>query len=117
MMLQKAKHLLSPSARSGVPPFMVMDVMAAAARFVFVAPEAPDPFDDRRQAPSLARALRDSRTLGFIVFWMLGNVLFGYLAQPMGLSSGPVAWQAHIGGFAVGFFLFGLFDPRSAPSK
>jgi aspartate/methionine/tyrosine aminotransferase len=32
MMLQAARRLLSPSARSGVPPFMVMDVMAAAAR-------------------------------------------------------------------------------------
>jgi aspartate/methionine/tyrosine aminotransferase len=32
MMLEKAKSLLQPSARSNVPPFMVMDVMAAAAR-------------------------------------------------------------------------------------
>ena len=31
-MLERAKHLLQPSARSDVPPFMVMDVMAAAAR-------------------------------------------------------------------------------------
>ncbi|HXX51787.1 MAG TPA: aminotransferase class I/II-fold pyridoxal phosphate-dependent enzyme [Xanthobacteraceae bacterium] len=33
-MLEKAKRLslLHPSARSGIPPFMVMDVMAAAAR-------------------------------------------------------------------------------------
>lgn len=31
-MLQKAKQLLQPSARSAVPPFMVMDVVAAAAR-------------------------------------------------------------------------------------
>jgi len=31
-MLDAAKKLLSPSARSDVPPFMVMDVMAAAAR-------------------------------------------------------------------------------------
>ncbi len=31
-MLEKAKHLLRPSARSAVPPFMVMDVVAAAAR-------------------------------------------------------------------------------------
>ena len=30
-MLERAKHLLQPSARSAVPPFMVMDVMAAAA--------------------------------------------------------------------------------------
>ena len=31
-MLERAKSLLHPSARSGVPPFMVMDVMAAAER-------------------------------------------------------------------------------------
>jgi aspartate/methionine/tyrosine aminotransferase len=31
-MLEKAKALLQPSARSNVPPFMVMDVMAAASR-------------------------------------------------------------------------------------
>ena len=31
-MLDKAKQLISPSRRSDVPPFMVMDVMAAAAR-------------------------------------------------------------------------------------
>ena len=32
MMLDKARGLIAPSARSDVPPFMVMDVMAAAAR-------------------------------------------------------------------------------------
>src|SRR4051794_33972703 len=31
-MLDSARRLISPSARSEVPPFMVMDVMAAAAR-------------------------------------------------------------------------------------
>src|ERR1700761_4456756 len=31
-MLDQAKTLLQPSARSAVPPFMVMDVMAASAR-------------------------------------------------------------------------------------
>jgi aspartate/methionine/tyrosine aminotransferase len=31
-MLEKVKRLVQPSARSAVPPFMVMDVMAAAAR-------------------------------------------------------------------------------------
>jgi hypothetical protein len=32
MMLDPARHLIAPSARSDVPPFMVMDVMNAAAR-------------------------------------------------------------------------------------
>jgi aspartate/methionine/tyrosine aminotransferase len=32
MMLEKARRLITPSGRSAVPPFMVMDVMAAAGR-------------------------------------------------------------------------------------
>ncbi|MEA2979148.1 MAG: hypothetical protein QOF09_971 [Alphaproteobacteria bacterium] len=32
MMLNSARRIMTPSARSDVPPFMVMDVMAAAAR-------------------------------------------------------------------------------------
>ena len=32
MMLDAAKRLLTPSRRSDVPPFIVMDVMAAAAK-------------------------------------------------------------------------------------
>ena len=32
MMLDSARRMMTPSARSDVPPFMVMDVMAAAAR-------------------------------------------------------------------------------------
>src|SRR5947207_14079038 len=32
LMLDAARRLISPSARSDVPPSMVMDVMAAAAR-------------------------------------------------------------------------------------
>src|ERR1035437_1355830 len=31
VMVEAAKYLLTPSKRSNVPPFMVMDVMAAAA--------------------------------------------------------------------------------------
>src|ERR1700730_1597813 len=32
LMLERAKFLLQPSTRGAVPPFMVMDVVAAAAR-------------------------------------------------------------------------------------
>jgi membrane associated rhomboid family serine protease len=38
------------------------------------------------------------------------NFIFGAGAQNFGLSEAPVAWLAHLGGFAVGFFLFPLFD-------
>jgi len=59
-MLEKARHLIAPSARSDVPPFMVMDVMAAAARIEARGgrvvhmevgqPAAPAPLTARRAA-------------------------------------------------------------------
>ena len=33
------------------------------------------------------------------------------LAKPLGIAEGGVAWEAHAGGFIVGFLIFGLFDP------
>jgi membrane associated rhomboid family serine protease len=37
--------------------------------------------------------------------------LFGVAPLPMGGNEQAVAWEAHIGGFLVGLFLFSLFDP------
>jgi len=45
------------------------------------------------------------------------NFLFGAGAQSFGLSEAPVAWIAHVGGFAAGLFLFPLFDRRRAPLR
>ena len=86
----------------------VSGVMAAAARFVFqgVADDAP--------APPLRAALFDRRVVSFVVAWFIANLIFG-LATPSGLAQGPVAWEAHIGGFLAGLLLFGLFDRRRAP--
>ena len=60
MMLEKTRRLIAPSARSDVPPFMVMDVMAAAARIEARGgrvvhmevgqPAAPAPLTARRAA-------------------------------------------------------------------
>jgi len=59
-MLNTAKGLLTPSRRSDVPPFIVMDVMAAAARreakgervvhMEVGQPAAPAPLTARRAA-------------------------------------------------------------------
>src|SRR3954467_8970838 len=70
-MLDTAKRLLAPSARSDVPPFMVMDVMAAAARIEAAGgrvvhmevgqPAAPAP----RTALAAARAALDTGDIGY----------------------------------------------------
>jgi aspartate/methionine/tyrosine aminotransferase len=70
-MLDKARRLIVPSARSDVPPFMVMDVMAAAARIEARGgrvvhmevgqPAAPAP----KTARDAARAALDSGDIGY----------------------------------------------------
>ena len=71
IMLEKAKQLIAPSQRSDVPPFIVMDVMAAAARIEAAGgrvihmevgqPAAPAP----SAALDAARAALSGRYLGY----------------------------------------------------
>ena len=71
MMLDRARRLITPSARSDVPPFMVMDVMAAAARIEASGgrvvhmevgqPAAPAP----RTAIAAAKAALDLGDIGY----------------------------------------------------
>ena len=71
MMLDPARKLMTPSARSDVPPFMVMDVMAAAARIEAAGgrvvhmevgqPAAPAP----RSAIAAAKAALDAGDIGY----------------------------------------------------
>jgi membrane associated rhomboid family serine protease len=96
-------------------------LMAAATRFVFE-PGAPlgGPGYSRSMgiarfnapAPPLTRLLRERRVLIFLAIWFVANFIFGAGAQTIGLSEGPVAWIAHIGGFAMGLLAFPLFDRR-----
>jgi membrane associated rhomboid family serine protease len=97
-------------------------LMAASARFIFQ-PGGPlggpggyshmsaTP-DYHAPAPPLLRLVRERRVAIFLIIWLATNFIFGAGAQKFGLSEAPVAWLAHMGGFAVGLFLFPLFDPR-----
>lgn len=55
-------------------------------------------------------AIRRDRRLGFILVWLLANVILGFAAPSIFNLDGAVAWQAHIGGFFAGLALFPLFD-------
>jgi membrane associated rhomboid family serine protease len=46
--------------------------------------------------------------------WLFGNVLIAIGLPLMGADVGPIAWDAHIGGFLFGFLFFRLFDPLPA---
>ena len=97
--------------------------MGATLRFMFQprvdrvakAGAALEPLRPGRQAPvqPLRALVVDRRAMTFLIAWFGTNLLFGLGSIGIGLSSGPIAWQAHIGGFCAGLLLFPLFDGRS----
>ena len=89
-------------------------LMAGACRFAFTSGgpmwSMYGPAAYRRPAASLLEIARDRRVIAFIAVWFGINLIFG-LTGGAGLSSGAIAWEAHIGGFLAGLLLFRWFDP------
>jgi aspartate/methionine/tyrosine aminotransferase len=113
-MLERAKHLLRPSVRSAVPPFMVMDVVAAAARLESrgrriihmevgqPAAGAPAPAIAAARA-ALASPLRYTETLGIA---SLRRRIAGAYAEWHGLDIDPdriVVTTGSSAGFILSF--------------
>lgn len=61
------------------------------------------PFRSRRQALTLA------------LVWILLNFVVGLLGGAAFGLEGAIAWEAHLGGFVVGFVLAYIFDGRGLP--
>jgi membrane associated rhomboid family serine protease len=95
----------------------VSGAMAAAIRFAFVRGSflsfSRGDADAAAKVPalSLSRALRNPRVLAFLLVWFGVNLIFGIGSIAIGTEGASIAWQAHIGGFFAGLFLFSLFDP------
>lgn len=62
------------------------------------------------RALSLLEVFKTPKAIVFLTVWVLVTVLAGGggVMAPEGSS---IAWEAHLGGFAIGMLLFGLFDP------
>ena len=96
----------------GVAPLIgasasVSACMGAAARFVF------DPLArSGAAAPRLGQSLRNRTVIAFTLGWFMANAMSGLGANPSVLASASIAWEAHIGGFLLGFLAFALFDLR-----
>jgi membrane associated rhomboid family serine protease len=87
--------------------------MAGALRFFFNAkPHPGERTPDFAAAPtmSLGQALSDRRMLAVLALWIALNAYFGISAVKIGGEEGNIAWEAHIGGFLCGLFIFGAFD-------
>jgi len=95
----------------------ISGAMAAAMRFVFQRDGRVGFFRDgadaaRLPAQPLRATLRDPRFLLFLASWIGLNALFGFGTIAFAGEPGQdIAWQAHVGGFFAGLFLFKAFDP------
>jgi len=107
----------------GVAPLIgasaaVSGLMGAATRFVFAPGAGRAMLQERSGEPgrSLAQGFGDllrNRTAAlFLGVWFGTNLIFGLLARRLGVTDASIAWEAHIGGFLVGLFLFPLLEPR-----
>jgi membrane associated rhomboid family serine protease len=93
----------------------VSGMMAATARFAF-SPEGPlaggrTAAAFQVPAEPLLAAMRNRRAVGFILVWFAVNFIFGFAGGLAAGVSGPIAWEAHIGGFLAGLLCFPLLDP------
>ena len=95
---------------------VISALMGAACRFAFSSRLRVESGLPGREPPllSIPAALRDRTVMIFILVWFLGNVAIAVGLPLMGPESGAIAWDAHIGGFLMGFFGFRLFDPHRA---
>lgn len=101
----------------------ISGAMAAACRFVF-ADGGPlfmrgrDPRAYQLPALPLRQALKNRGVLVFLGAWFLFNLVFSISAITSSFTDTTVAWEAHLGGFLAGLFLFRFFDPvpRTLPN-
>ena len=97
----------------------ISGAMAAALRFVFQKGGPLGLWRGERSdgdaylvpAATLLATLRDPRFLIFLAVWLGLNALFGFGSVSIVDEGQEIAWQAHIGGFLAGLFLFTAFDP------
>jgi len=59
---------------------------------------------------TLLEALTNRQAITFICVWFGINLLFGTGVVDITGNGNSIAWEAHIGGFLSGFFLFGIID-------
>lgn len=99
----------------------VSGLMGGVFRFLFHAGQYGG-FAGARAAPRnvplmpLSEALRNQRVLLAVGIWTGINLLFATDVASV-IAEGQVAWEAHLGGFLVGFLVIGWFDqvPPRAP--
>ena len=89
----------------------VSGMMGAAARFGFRRSPLRNSAAFVGEILPVSVALRMRMVLVFLGVWFVTNVVTGLLSVGVD-DSATIAWEAHIGGFLVGFFGISFFDRR-----
>ncbi|MEN0040795.1 MAG: rhomboid family intramembrane serine protease [Pseudomonadota bacterium] len=105
------------SARGDLVPLIgasgaVSACMGAAIRFAFGDGRMAMRPEQRSSAPAmgLVASLANRNIMIFVGVWFLLNWLLGSGILPIA-GGDSIAWQAHVGGFALGWLGFAIFDP------
>ncbi|MCC2687561.1 MAG: rhombosortase [Rhizobiaceae bacterium] len=94
----------------------ISGMMGAAARFGFRMQSVSGKAAFGGSILPIAQVLRRRGVVTFLAVWMIVNLATGLLGMVPGEQS-QIAWEAHIGGFVVGFFFVHWFDPRRPPAS
>jgi membrane associated rhomboid family serine protease len=92
----------------------ISGMVGAAGRFGFQIDRHTVPSGFWGRPLTIAEALSSRQVLVFLGVWAVINLATGFLGAGPG-DEGRIAWEAHFGGFLVGFFALPLFLPR--PSR
>jgi membrane associated rhomboid family serine protease len=87
----------------------ISGMMGAAARFGFRRSTKRDSAAFVGDILPIMVALRMRTVLTFLGVWFATNIVTGMLSVGVD-SSASIAWEAHIGGFIIGFFFISMFD-------
>jgi len=91
----------------------ISGMMGAAARFGFRVDRSAGRGVFSGAILPIAGALTSRTVVTFLVVWFAINLITGLVGLGPDMDA-AIAWEAHIGGFLVGFFAIGLFD-RASP--
>ncbi|MCX7303301.1 MAG: rhomboid family intramembrane serine protease [Hyphomicrobiales bacterium] len=89
----------------------ISGMMGAAARFGFQIDRASGKPAFAGRVLPIETVLTMRGTVAFLAVWMVINAVTGLIGIVPGQES-QIAWEAHVGGFVVGFFFVSAFDRR-----
>jgi membrane associated rhomboid family serine protease len=108
--LHYSVHQLDPSPVIGASG-AIAGMMGAAARFGFVIDRSSGKAAFSGEPLPVKMVFRSRTVMTFLIVWMVINFVTGVVSFMPGVSD-RIAWEAHVGGFVVGFFGIQFFDRR-----